>query len=367
MEHDADTIVLSALAVNREWEQMCYLLSKLGSEGTLSANLQKELVDYGHPFLHIVAERGDSDVMNMVLNIIDEHRDILTLLGYVDERGRNLLHITAAKSPATLKCVLDKLEREARLKLLSECCMKQQTALVTAIEHNNIKAVKVILESIALPMPSLETTKLLGLTNDRLNFLLIPSNSHCSALHMAGSLGYDTIFESLLNSLGSKERMMIAQHENKVGENLLHCSAGGGNPKVGECLQRLAPAGIFWDQLVEKLDHKANNPLHHAGISRSIAFMEEILKHVTPQRQLHLFTQQNKYGKTPVTLLKESTFTDKDWIHAATAFGKKQAFRLQVVEATPDNQILGRILRSTPYEDRFNTTLSMISMKGIES
>lgn len=348
-----NNLVLSALAVDMEWEAVCSNLSRLHSSGNLVKHLEQELKEYHHPLLHIVAERGDKNNMNSALDCIKRAEDLMAVIQHSDNRGRNVLHIAASKCDESLRCILTRLDRDFLMDILSQVCHKSLTALQTAIEHQNLKAVDIILMSTSRPE---SVGRTLPKHNERLAFISIPSSTHPTALHSSATLGNAPIFESILKYLGPKERLIIAKTAGESGRSLLHCVAEGGNLKVLTTLLSTLPTGQLLEQLVVRSDKDGNSSLHIACKFGCIECFEKLLSCVTPQLQLHLLTQLNNQGKTALNLL--------DPAGPENELAEKWAFELQILKETTTNPILAKILKCTAYRDRFNTTLSMITMAG---
>ena len=287
-------------------------------------------------------------------------KDLVTHLKHANQNGQNILHCTAVCSPDCLEYILDRLERNTHLKVLSELCNNNETPLMAAKGCDNNKSAVQILESIAMPpMPR----RSIQLTNDYLQFLLIPSKKHTSAFHMAASCGNEMILKSLLSCFQPKGRLIAAEHLSSCGRNLFHCAAEGGNPKIGGTLCSLLPLE-YHKRLISKSDSKGNNLLHLAGSCGAIRFMKIVLESIPLKLQLHLLAQPNAYGRLPIAILKDSPELAGE--ANLTAFEEKQAFKLQNLKYCQHNPILGKIIKSAPHRQIFETTRHIISIgKGV--
>lgn len=150
MDGIAESVELSPLAVDLKWDEVCEQLTRLSIDGTLVESLEKEFAKYGHPFLHLAAEGGDSRIMNRILNCVTDSKDLYSLLDQTDKKGQNLLHATAAKCPNSISPLLGRLDQGLSLKLLSAYCGRSLTPILTAINYQNPKVVKDIVDHIKL-------------------------------------------------------------------------------------------------------------------------------------------------------------------------------------------------------------------------
>ena len=80
MDGVAESVELSPLAVDLKWDEVCEQLTRLSIDGTLVESLEKEFAKYGHPFLHLAAEGGDSHIMNRILNCVTDSKDYIVYL-----------------------------------------------------------------------------------------------------------------------------------------------------------------------------------------------------------------------------------------------------------------------------------------------
>lgn len=361
---------ITCLAVNMKWESVCSHIRQLQESGKLVDTLQKESLHFKTPLLHLAMRLGKSDltVMRTMTDCISNRNDLVQVIKLMDAEMRNILHLTVSQSTDIgqsvdiLDYILGLLERHPMMEVLKMECSQGQTVLQTAISHDNIMAVESILRQI-LPHPE-RGSRSLPIANTRLEYFSIPSKRFYTVFHQAGLLGLESIFNKLLEAISHKERLILASKTDPTSrQTVLHCVASGGKYKMLETLLNLLPSGPILEQLLVNADENGNNAVHIAANVGLIQCFELLLSKASSQLQLYLLSRENGDGKTPFNLLHQFK-TETKWIGTVTELEKKLAFELQVLKETVSDPILGNVLTSTPYEERFQTSRGILTMKG---
>ena len=249
------------------------------------AALSRRDVSKKDSIIHLVALRGDNDLMKLLLQFIspDSRADLLAIV----DHAQYTVAMYAAQNEHTemIRCMLDGMSSDQIYNLLKMQCRLTGTAIHQAAVVGHTETIKCMLGSVS--------------PDQLYNLLELEDYAGRTAIHQAAVFGHTETIKCMLGSVSPDQSYNLLELEDYAGRTAIHKAAEEGHAETIKCmLDSISPDQLY--NLLKMQDLFSCTALHRAAMMSNAEAIKRMLYSMSSDQIYNLLEMRDSAGFTAI-------------------------------------------------------------------